>query len=63
MKAFSVLLAVATSVKAQFQYEFGDYRCTNNCAPKGKYGMVVGSGHAAGMPNVTVFGAFHGNMV
>lgn len=53
------LMAMCASVKAQ---KFGNYQCTNNCAPIGQYGMIVGSGHAAGMPNVAVFGAFHGNL-
>ena len=55
----SALLAVVASVSA---VDFGTYVCNNNCATTEKYGKVIGTVPAAGMSNVGVFGAYHGNL-
>ena len=53
------LLALVASVEA---IDFGNYQCDNNCRTTGKYGKAIGAAQAAEMPNVGVFGAYHGNL-
>ncbi len=56
---FGAVLALVASVDA---VKFGNYQCNNNCQTTEKYGKVIGTVQAAGMSNVGVFGAYHGNL-